>query len=245
MKFRIAHVLLIVALLMPGARAAVPDQMDAAVIAAVLRFIDALEAGDAQALEQSIAVFVESPAQEQARKTFVEMAVAQKSLEKTALAKFGEEGKRFRCGFDLIASAADRKMIAVAKVHWDDTHMARIEIPGEVTQMALRRNQEGRWQVMLDHIEMAEDEPEHPVYPPLPYLQPGQIRQAQLTAIRDQKTRAMIESFKQTQKRIDNGELTTAAAAQTELLAKLTAAALDAAKAKAALPPLRMKDRPN
>jgi len=243
MKIRIAQVLLILALLMPSARAAGPDAADAAVIAALLRFIDALEDGNAKALEQSIAVFVESPAQVQARKTFVEMAAAQKALEKAAVNQFGEEGKRFRCGFDLIVSAADRKTISSAKVRWDDPRMAHIEIPGEVTQMILRRNQEGRWQVMLDHIETIEDEPDHPIYPPMSYLQPAQIRQAQLNEIKAARTNATIEAFKQTQKRIENGELTTAEAAQSELLGKISAAAIDAAKARAALPPLRMRDR--
>jgi hypothetical protein len=171
------------------------------------------------------------------------MATAQKALEKAAVNQFGEEGKRFRCGFDLIVSAADRRTIASAKVRWDDPRMAHIEIPGEVTQMVLRRNQEGRWQVMLDHIENIEDEPDHPVYPIMPYLQPAQIRQAQLNEIKAARTNATIEAFKETQKRIVNGDLTTAEAAQSELLGKLSAAALDAAKARAALPPLRMKDR--
>src|SRR4051812_38759258 len=114
MKNRVAQLLVVMAMLSATARAA-PDKTDAAVTAALLRFIDALEAGDGKTLVQVISI-LDSPAQELARKNFVELAVAEKMLEKAAIAKFGEEGRRFRCGFDLIANEADRKLIAIAPV---------------------------------------------------------------------------------------------------------------------------------
>ena len=53
----------------------------------------------------------ETPAQAQIRKLFCDLAAAQKSLERAAVKKYGEEGKQFRCGFDLIVNVADRKAL--------------------------------------------------------------------------------------------------------------------------------------
>ncbi len=241
MKLRVAHLLIALALLSAGARAAAAaDEADTAVIAAVLRFIDALEAADAKTLEQMISI-IESPTQEQARKTFVDLAVAQKNLEKTAIAKFGDEGKPFRCGFELIASAADRKAIANAKVHWDDVRYAHLLLPGEVSWIAVRRNPENQWQVTLETVEN-EEEPENHFYPPLLYPQPGQLRSERFAAIKAKRNAAVLEAFRSTAARIESGELSNAAAAYAELLGKLTAASTEAAKARAAIPS-RWKDR--
>jgi hypothetical protein len=166
--------------------------------------------------------------------------MAQKALERSALRKFDEEGKKFRCGFDLIVNSLDRKIIATAKVIYDDpVHMARIEKSGELAPMNLHRNPDGQWQVMLD-IEW-EEEAEH-YYTPLPYPQPGiMMKSAALAAIKLARYNAIIEAFRQTQARIESGDLATAAAAQAELTAKLTAASADAAKARAAIPSGRIK----
>jgi hypothetical protein len=207
----------------------------------LLRFVDALEAGDAKTLEQLVAAG-DTAAQERSRRIFVDLAVAQKGLEKAALSKFGEEGKQFRCGFDLIVNVADRKTLASAKVSYDDPgRSARIEKTGELAPMALRRGPDGQWQVVLDPID--EEDTEH-YYGPPPYPQPGVMRFVALAAIKVNRYHAIIQAFRETQSRIESGDLPTAAAAQAELMVKLSAADADAVKAKAAVPSGRLKDRP-
>ncbi len=243
MKIAVPHALAVVLMTLAAARPAVAAEPEAAVTDAILRFVDALEAGDAKALEKLISA--ESNFQERGRRTFIELASAQKALERSALSKFGEEGKRFRCGFDLIVNGLDRKALASARVTFDDPmRFARVEKPGELLQMQLRRNQENQWQVVLDHIEW-DDDGDH-FYNAPPYQpQPGYMRQQALAAIRATKNSAIIDAFKQTQARIESGELTSAAAAQSELTAKLTAASVEAAKARAAVPTNRpFKEKP-
>src|SRR5688572_16951327 len=130
MTIRTGHFVLAVAIAMAGARAAVAQvgSEEAMIIDTVLRFVDALEAGDAQALEQIIAA--DTTAHERTRKVWIDLAISQKGLEKAAIQKFGEEGKKFRCGFDLIVNGNDRRTIANARVHWEDPNAAHIERPG-------------------------------------------------------------------------------------------------------------------
>jgi len=243
MKISIGHVLAaMVLLIVAAARPAAGAEGDATVIATLLRFVDALEAGDARTLEQLVSAG-DTAAQERSRRIFVDLAVAQKGLEKAALSKFGEEGKKFRCGFDLIVNMADRKTIASAKVSYDDPgRSARIEKTGELAPMLLRRGTDGQWQVVLDPIENEED-PEH-FYGPPPYPLSGMMRFTALAAIKANRYNAIVQAFQQTQNRIESGDLPTAAAAQAELMAKLSAADADAVKAKAAVPSGRLKDRP-
>ncbi len=109
--------------------------------------------------------------------------------------------------------------------------------------MSLRRNQEGQWQVVLNMIEDDADEPDPPYpYPPF-YAAPGMSRRAALANIHQTRYKAIIEAFGQTQARIDNGDLGTAAAAQRELLDKLSTATSDAVKARTSLPSPKMKER--
>ena len=122
---------------------------------------------------------------------------------------------------------------------------ARIEKPGELAPMQLRRNQDNQWQVVLDHIEW-DEEVDHYYPPPIPYMQqPGLARAQAMASIRAARSKAVVDAFKQTQARIDSGDLNSAAAAQAELMGKLAAASVEAAKAKAAIPSNRFfKDRP-
>jgi hypothetical protein len=240
MRIRITHILAGLLIGAPGARAAVADEGDAAVIGAVLKFIDALESGDGKTLEQVINV-LDSPAQERSRKSFVELALAQKALEKSAVKAFGEEGKRFHCGFNLIVSVGDRKAIAGAKVIYDDPRIAHIQKAGEVQQMQMRRapGPDGQWQVVIEHIEQEEDPDQYP--PPYPF--PGMAKHAALAAIKVTHQNAIVAAFRSTQARIDRGELANAEAARTDLLGRLASADAEAAKARAAVPSGRPKDR--
>jgi hypothetical protein len=240
MRIRITPILAGLLIGVPGARAAATDDTDAAIIATVLRFIDALEAGDGKTLEQVINV-LDSPAQERSRKSFVELALAQKALEKSAIKAFGEEGKRFHCGFNLIVSVGDRKAIAGAKVIYDDPRIAHIQKAGEVMPMQLRRapGPDGQWQVVLEHIDLEED----PDLYPGPYPFPGMAKHSALAAIKVTHQNAIVAAFRATQARIDSGELANAETARTDLLGRLAAADAEAAKARAAVPSGRPKDR--
>jgi len=241
MRVRIPHLLAVIVLALTGARAAAAEDADSAITGALLRFVDALEAGDARTLERLIVA--ETPAQEQMRKLFCDLAAAQKSLERAALKKFGEDGSRFRCGFDLITGLADRKLLATAKVIYDEPNrFVRVVKSGELMPMALHRNQQGEWQVVLELIGDDADEQEQYPYPPF-YNPPGISWRAALANIHQTRYKAIIEAFGQTQARIENGELATAATAQRELLDKLSAAATDAVKSKTTLPSPRPKER--
>src|SRR2546423_1886920 len=100
MKNRVAYLAALLAIALAGARAAGPQESDAAVIAALNKFADLLETGDAKAVEHMI--YAEFLSQDRLRGVLAQLAVAEKSLERIALSRFGDEGKRFRCGFDLI-----------------------------------------------------------------------------------------------------------------------------------------------
>jgi hypothetical protein len=229
-------------MLLAGARPAVAAEADAPVVGALLRFVDALESGDAGALEKMVSAV--TPIQEQSRKTFVDLASSQKALEKSALKRFGEEGKMFRCNYELIFGGADRRTIQSAKVNYDEPiGIARIEKAGEMAPMTLRRNQDSQWQVVLEYIDW-EDDAEH-YYGPPGFPQPGSMRQAALAAIKVARYSATIAAFKETQARIDGGELASAVAAHAELMGKLTAASAEAVRARAAVPSNRaLKERP-
>ena len=240
MRARIPHLLAVILLALTGARAAAAEDADSAITGALLRFVDALEAGDARMLEQTIAA--ETTAQEQIRKLFCDLAATQKALERAAVKKFAEEGQRFHCGFNLIVGTADRKALAAAKVIYEEPNrVAKIQKLGELMPMELHRNQQGQWQVVLELITDDAEEMDPYQYPPL-YAGPG-IRHSELAAIHQARYKSIIEAFKQTQARIENGELATAAAAQAELLDKVSAASTDAVKARASLSRGRVKER--
>ena len=240
MRIRIRHILAGLLIGVPGARAAAAEDSDAAVIGTVLRFIDALEAGDGKTLEQVINV-LDSPAQERCRRSFIELALAQKALEKSSFKAFGEEGKRFQCGFNLIVNIGDRKAIAGAKVIYDDPRIAHIQKAGEVMPMQLRRapGPDGQWQVVVEHVEQEEDPDQFPG----PYPYPGMAKHAALAAIKVTHQNAIVAAFRQTQARIESGELASAESARADLIGSLAAADAEAAKARAAVPSGRIKDR--
>src|SRR5438874_10036700 len=112
MKIRPAYLVAMLMLSLAAARAAAAEE-DNNVMAAIAKFADALESGDVKAIERMICI--RTLAQEKTRTVLVQLIVAEKSLERTALARFGEEGKRFRCGFDLIVPAVDRRNAGSAK----------------------------------------------------------------------------------------------------------------------------------
>ena len=87
MKIAVPHALAVIVMTFAIGRPALGADADTAVSNALLRFVDALESGDANALEKLI--WAETTLQEGARRTFAELASAQKGLERSALSKFG------------------------------------------------------------------------------------------------------------------------------------------------------------
>ena len=232
MKIGLIHVLLVFALGLASARAAAPPDYDPEVMAALTKFTEVMEAGDAKAIERLI--YVETLAQERMRSTIVPLVAAEKALERAALAKFGEDGKKFRCGFDAITASIDRKNLATAKISYDDARRnAHVERSGELAPMTLHRNSANQWQVVLEVIDDVDIEDRFD--PPRPFPPYGGGRSEGLHKVQLDRLKALTDVFDQTRQRIENGELASAAAAQMDLTAKLAAANADASKARAAV----------
>jgi hypothetical protein len=215
-------------------------QLDAEVIGTVLRFIDALEAGDAKALEQLIVA--ETYAQDRARAAFAQLAAAEKALERVATTRFGDQAKRLRSGFDIIFSAADRKAIQSAKIYYDEFGRgAHLEKSGELSPMILRLSDQRQWQVQLYPIDEIIEQGDFGGdgsfdFPRPPTTQP---RLGPRTTLRINRFNGMADAFNQTRAGIESGQLANATAAETDLRRRLDAVAAEAARARAALPSRR------
>ncbi len=178
---------------------------------AVLRFVDALDAGDAEALRESIWVTENTESQRLGRDAWVSLAMAQKRLERAAAARFGAEGERFRRGMDLFLPAVDRGSLASLTVLPDDGKGPRMIREGESWYLRLRRSPQGQLQVVLDLIEVElDDDPVRGVADA-----PSQFRIDRLVA--------MAEAFSKTADRISQGDFPTAAAADAELVDRVVA----------------------
>src|SRR3954470_15483378 len=130
MKIWLLPLIATLAIKLASAQAAAAPDYNPEVMAALIKFTEAMEAGDAKAMEKMI--YVETLAQERLRNAIVPLAAAEKALERAALARFGEEGKKFRCGFDTITTGTDRKTLASAKISYDEVRRnAHVERAGE------------------------------------------------------------------------------------------------------------------
>jgi hypothetical protein len=187
-----------------------------AVRQAIVRFVDALNAGDAGQLRGAIWTSEGVKAQELGRDALVDLIVAEKRLERVAATRFGAEGKRFQCGFDLIFSAADRQALAKASVVFDDAYIARVIKPGEIWPLRVRRSTQRDWRVALDIIDFElDDDPNEPSSPDEPSM------------LRIERLRSTAEAVNLTASRIEQGEATSVTAAEGELLDRLTKIAAD------------------
>ncbi|MGE5611618.1 MAG: hypothetical protein ACM359_20380 [Bacillota bacterium] len=187
-----------------------------AVRQAIVRFADALNAGDAAQLRATIWTAEDSKAQELGRDALVDLIVAEKRLERVAANRFGAEGKRFRCGFDLIFSAEDRESVAKASVVFDDPSIARVIKPGEIWTLRVRRSGQRDWRVALDIIDFDLDD--HPNEPSTPN---------DLSLLRIERLRSAAEAVNLVASRIEQGETASVMTAESELLERLAKISAD------------------
>jgi hypothetical protein len=183
------------------------------VLDAIFRFVDALQAGNAEALRDSIWVDDENLAQHQGCDAWVAMAVAQKRLEKSAEAHFAGEGECFRCGFDLFLTPADRQSLATAPVEKDEGGGKRVCRDGDAWPLRVRPSSQGKWKVLLDMISVELDDD--------PTSRVPKSDAPSLFAI--DRMHSMADVFADLAERIDRGDLVSASAATAELTERLEA----------------------
>lgn len=183
---------------------------------AVIRFADALNAADSAQLKAAIWTTDGVQAQELGRDAVVDLIMAEKRLERVAAARFGAEGARFRCGFDLIFSAEDRQAMTKAVVVYDDPNTARVIKLGEIWPLRVRRNAQRDWRVVLDIIDFElDDDPNEPSNPD------------DLSRLRIERLRSTTEAVNSVVSRIEQGTTASATTAEAELLESLAKIAAD------------------
>jgi len=187
------------------------------VIQTLFRFLDALDSADAPALRQLIGVSESSKFQEVGRDTLIALITAQKKLDLAAAARFPAQAGRFRRGFDLICSPADRAAISAATVAIDESRTARITLPNQTRPLRFRCSSTGQWQVVLDLLDSDLDDTQT-----APSSVPDRI--AQLRVDRLIATAAAVDAVAI---RTDSGDYPDILAAESDLLDRLAAAKLD------------------
>jgi hypothetical protein len=180
------------------------------ILSAVTTFADALEAGDGPKLTQSIWVYENSVADAAGRDSFVKLALAQKQLERAAVARFGAAGGRFRCGFSGFLSSGDRAALAEADITQDPEGVMRVQKAGETYQMRLRRQRNGRWQVVLDILDGGlEDD-----------ITSVPMRIEAISRMKLDRYEACARGVAEVAARVESGEYASASAAEADLVAR-------------------------
>jgi hypothetical protein len=205
----------------------IPDGREInAVRASVLRFVDAMEQGDAATLKKVLWAAEESPAQLEARGLFADLVAAEKTLERAGAKRFGEDGKRLACGFNLICTTADRKGIERARISLEEgIRFSQLYKEGESTPIRLRRPVNGEWQVVLDFVVEWATEGETP----------GSMRRSDsMPRIRLDRVKGMIAAIKAVAARVEAGELPSAVTAETDLIDRLAVVTAEAVRKRLA-----------
>jgi hypothetical protein len=190
-----------------GARAqsAIPQRDAQQVIAAVERFVDAINAGDRVAIVNSISAVETSPRQREQRDIIASLIEAEKKLEREAQQRWGTDGSRLRCRFDVAFNEEDRKALRRAQVLIDDS-AARVVVDGETSAMRVRRNAKGQWQVVIDIVDFEPDSD-----------QPIQSWMESRSRIRRDRYRGYVDAVNSTLAKTQGGEFATAVAAEADL----------------------------
>ena len=181
------------------------------ILSTLSKFADALEAGDGAALAQSIWVYDNSLADAAGRDVFIKLALAEKQLERAAVARFGAAAAgRFRCGFSNIFSKEDRATLTAAEISHDADGAARVQRAGETYAMRLRRQRGGGWQVVLDFLE-TEIEDDSVAIP---------TRIETVSRIKLDRYEGFASGAADVAARVGRGEYANAAAAEADLVAR-------------------------
>ena len=207
---------------LPGGRASFaqparePSRDEAEVIRDLRSLVAAVRRGDAAGIKRYLHPG-ETPLQQEGRDTIAELIAAQKELERAAERSFGAEGRRLRCGFDLIVTDGDLNALQEAEVSFID-ELARVIRVGETTAMYLRRPYvpypgpgkplppPGPWQLRLEQIgEMNEDNA------------PGPRTGDTLPKMHFDRYQAMLKATRDVLAGLGRGDFTTAAAAEERL----------------------------
>ena len=203
------------------------------IISTLTKFADALEAGDGATLAQSIWVYENSLADAAGRDVFIKLALAEKQLERVAVARFGAAAAgRFRCGFSSIFSKDDRAALMAADIALDPDGAARVQKAGETYAMRLRRQRGGGWQVVLDFLE-TEIEDDSVAIP---------TRIEIISRIKLDRFEGLAANATDVAARVERGEYASATAAEADLVARFEQVVIEyIAKRNAAAPGRRLR----
>lgn len=123
----------------------------------LLRFMDAVNAGDGRTLDQLIYVRNDGVAQGRGRTAVIKCIEQQRALERAAAARWGTDAAREFGGAFMSFTAADRTAVEKARidVRVDEVHV----ITGpNVAPIVVRRNRtDGQWQVVLRVVSLMVD----------------------------------------------------------------------------------------
>jgi hypothetical protein len=204
-----------------------PDERQ--VLADLEALLEAVKRGDAAEIKRYLFAG-DSELQQSARDVIAELIAAQKGLERVGRQRFGADGQRLECGFELIVSDADVKAIREAEVTFTEEE-ARVIRMGETMVMHLRRVRplepaglpQGPWRLRVQQIdELNEDNSS------------SQRLGETLGRIRLDRYRAMLEATRGVLARVNRGELASGAAAEEALAQGYGQAAADYQKRRAA-----------
>jgi hypothetical protein len=183
-----------------------------AILQTVIRFADALDNADERAINSLIwaAQFADSLG----RGSFASLVAKQKRLERIARERFGEAGRRFDCGYQLLLSEAERKALltsATVIVYFDEIWTAEVSRPGDASPIILRF-QDGGWRIALPFIDnYMEDD--------INALQ--QRTPSRASEIRLRRNERVAEAFDAVAAAVESGELASAEAAAADLLQRI------------------------
>jgi len=200
-------------------QSAVPQREAQQILAAVVRFADALQSGDRDAIVKAVSIVETSLRQRDQREMFASLIEAEKKLEREAEQRWGTEGRRLLCGFDLLFTEQDRKGLSKAQVFLDDASLARVVLDGETSAIRLRRNSAGQWQVIIDVVDVEPDS-ETSVSSWMDMRQ----------RIRRDRYRGYAEAVAATLAKVQKGEFASAQAAETDLAERFAKVAAEVAQ---------------
>lgn len=173
--------------------------------AAVVELADAARAGDAVRLREALWGPEDRSNARAAAQGIADLIAAQRAFERSARRRFGDSASVLSFGLDWLGPRLERPL-AGSHVVVDGEH-ARLWFPGEALPARLRRDAAGRWRVVLDVVDAeARFEGTFVLSPPRPRLE---------------RLAGLLAAIQAMQKRIDAGELESAAAVESALSAQI------------------------